>query len=226
MFINQEGRLQMSPPAFPGGTPAAQIGGGDHPPRIYDAGLPGSEPAPAGLTLASVGDETFPLDEKNAAENIWKMVTDSIPELVNYESADHLPQRGIRLGGPENTDLRFVYNWSLEKDVIDSPDDEFELVLVDWTFGTEELSSLSACLQELERDPCLIMHVDDAQKLGISEGDFVEITSDVNRLQVMVCLVDNMARGTLLLPRHPRLVWQIFRNTKITIKRDQIKKRV
>jgi NADH-quinone oxidoreductase subunit G len=226
IFINQEGRLQMSPPAFPGGTPAAQIGGGDHPPRIYDAGLPGSEPAPASLTLASVGVENFPSDEKNAAENIWKMMTDSIPELANYESADQIPQGGIRLGSTENSDLRFVFDWSLEKDVLDRPDDEYELVLVDWTFGTEELSSLSPCLQELEREPCLVMHAGDAQKLGIEDGDFVEITSDADNLQVMVRLAGNMARGTLFLPRHPRLPWQIFRDIKIKIKSDQIRKRV
>jgi NADH-quinone oxidoreductase subunit G len=70
------------------------------------------------------------------------------------------------------------------------------------------------------------MHADDAQKLGVGEGDFVEITFDANSLQVMVCLADNMARGILLLPRHPRLHWQIFRDTKVKIKRDQIKKRV
>jgi NADH-quinone oxidoreductase subunit G len=226
IFINQEGRLQVSPPAFPGGTPAAQIGGGDHPPRVYDAGLPGSEPAPAGLTLAIAGDENFALNEKNAAENIWKMMTDSIPELANFESAAHIPQEGVRLGNAENKYQRFVFNRSLEKDGQDSPADDLELVLVDWTFGTEELSSLSACLQELEREPCLAMHADDAQKLGVGEGDFVEITFDANSLQVMVCLADNMARGILLLPRHPRLHWQIFRDTKVKIKRDQIKKRV
>lgn len=226
MFINQEGRLQLSPPAFAGGIPIAQIGGCDHPPRIYDAGLPGPAPAPAGLTLAMVGDEDFEPDEKDTAEYIWKMVTDRIPELAKYESADHIPRAGLRLGSTENTDLRFNVKWSLEKDRQGSPDDDFELVPVDWTFGTEELSSLSPCLQELEREPCLVMHQADAQELGIGDGDFVEITSDVNSLQVMACPAGNMARGNLFLPRHPRLPWQVFRNTEIKIKRDQIKKRI
>ena len=178
------------------------------------------------MTLALVCDESFPQDEKDAAENIWKLVTDRIPGLANYESADQIPQKGIRIVSTENKDPRFVFDWSLEKDVIDSPDDEFELVMVDWTFGTEELSSLSPCLQELEREPCLVMHVEDARKLGVSDGDFVEITSDGGSLQVMACLAGNMARGILLLPRHPRLSWQIFRDIKIKIKSDQIKKRV
>jgi anaerobic selenocysteine-containing dehydrogenase len=99
-------------------------------------------------------------------------------------------------------------------------------LLADWTFGTEELSSLSPCLIEVEPEPCLIMHVSDAQHLGCTDGDFVEITSERGSLQVMVALAQNMAPGVLCLPRHPRLPWQIFRDVKNKIKRDQIKKRV
>jgi NADH-quinone oxidoreductase subunit G len=225
IFINQEGRLQASPPAFLGGTPIAQTGGGDHPPRIYDAGLQVAEPVSAGRTFALVGDETLSQDEADVEEKIWKLVTDCIPELANYESVDQIPAGGIRVGHSENTKQRFVFDWSLERDVLDRPDDAYDLVLVDWTFGTEELSSLSLCLQEREQDPCLVMHSEDAQELEIRDGYFVEITTDTRSLQVMACTAGSMARGMLFLPRHPRLPWQIFGDSKIRIKKNQIKKR-
>jgi anaerobic selenocysteine-containing dehydrogenase len=69
------------------------------------------------------------------------------------------------------------------------------------------------------------MHLRDAQDLGCTAGDFVEITTELGSLQVAVALGHNMAPGVLCLPRHPRLPWQIFRDMKIKIKRDQIKKR-
>ncbi|MCK7515150.1 MAG: hypothetical protein MZV70_71515 [Desulfobacterales bacterium] len=52
IFINQEGRAQYSAPACAGGAPVLETGGGDHPPRVYGAGLPGADPQPAGQIMA------------------------------------------------------------------------------------------------------------------------------------------------------------------------------
>jgi len=226
IYANQEGRLQYAPPAFSGGAPVAQVGGSDHPPRIFDAGLPGSDPQAACLMLARLADDNLLTDEKNVRQNIWKLLSEGIPELRSYASADQMPDDGVRMGVTEKSDMRFSLDWAREKENFPGPDDDFELLLADWTFGTEELSSLSPCLIEVEPEPCLIMHVSDAQHLGCKDGDFVEITSERGSLQVMVALAQSMAPGVLCLPRHPRLPWQIFRDVKNKIKRDQIKKRV
>ncbi|NNL75934.1 MAG: NADH-quinone oxidoreductase subunit NuoG, partial [Desulfobacterales bacterium] len=50
IFINQEGRAQMTRQAYSGGIPVAQSGGGHHPPRIYGTGIPGADPKPAWLS--------------------------------------------------------------------------------------------------------------------------------------------------------------------------------
>ena len=226
IFINQEGRVQFAARAFSGGTPIALTGGGDHPPRVYDAGLPGSDPMAAWLTLVKLADGNLAQDETSARESIWKILSDYIPELANYASADQIPDDGVRLDTGENVNLRFAANWALEKEIDPDQHDGFELLLVDWTFGTEELSSLSPCLVEMEPEPYLVMHTEVGQSLGCTDGDFVEIASETGSLQVMVSLVQNMAPGILCLPRHPRLPWQIFKCGSVKLKKDQIKKRV
>jgi NADH-quinone oxidoreductase subunit G len=226
LYVNQEGRVQYAPPAFSGGKPIAQIGDGDHPPRIYDAGLPESDLQAACLTLVELADEDLATDEIKARQSIWKLLSDGIPEFSDVASADQIPEHGFHLGAGVNPDLRFTLDWVREKEHSPDRDDGFELLLTDWTFGTEELSSLSQCLIELEREPCLVMHTVDAQHLGFAEGDFVEITTELGSLQVMVALTQAMAPGVLCLPCNPRLPWRIFKDMKITIKREQIKKRV
>jgi NADH-quinone oxidoreductase subunit G len=226
LYANQEGRVQYAPPAFAGGKPIAQIGDGDHPPRIYDAGLPDSDLRAASRTLIELADEALSTDETKAYESIWKLLPDGIPEFNNYASADQIPEDGFHLGAGVNPDLRFNLDRVREKEHSPAREEGFELLLTDWTFGTEELSSLSPCLIELEREPCLVMHVDDAKDLGCTDGDFVEITTELGSLQVMVALDQAMASGVLCLPRHPRLPWRIFKDMEIAIKKDQIKKRV
>jgi NADH-quinone oxidoreductase subunit G len=225
IFVNQEGRVQYASPVFSGGRPIAQIGDGDHPPRVYDAGLPESDSQAAWLTLAELADESLLTDESKARQTIWEIMSDGHPEFSNYEAMDQIPEDGFHLADCEKPDLRFSSDWVREAEKTGGPDESFELLLTDWTFGTEELSSLSPCLIELEPEPCLVMHLRDAQDLGCTAGDFVEITTELGSLQVAVALGHNMAPGVLCLPRHPRLPWQIFRDMKIKIKRDQIKKR-
>ena len=226
LYVNQEGRVQYAPPAFSGGRPIAQIGDADHPPRTYNAGLPGSDPRAAWLTITGLADENISTAETKARRSIWKLLSDGIPEFSNFESAEQIPEDGLHLAAGETPDLRFSLDWVREKGHSPDREDGFELLLTDWTFGTEELSSLSPCLIELEREPCLVMHIKDAQQLECSDGDFVEITTALGSLQVMVALDHAMAPGVLCLPRHPRLPWHIFKDKKTKIKRDQIMKRL
>ncbi len=50
--------------------------------------------------------------------------------------------------------------------------DQLELLLVDWTFGTEELASYAAILHEAEAAPVLLIHPGRRRRrLGLSDGD-------------------------------------------------------
>ena len=178
------------------------------------------------LILNLVILNTRPKKSAEAYQSIWKLLADGIPEFKDFVSADQIPQEGFHLGAGVNPDLRFNLDWIREKEHTPDREEGFELLLTDWTFGTEELSSLSPCLIELEREPCMVRHVGDAKELGCTDGDFVEITTELGSLQVMVALDQTMAPGVLCLPRHPRLPWRIFKDIKITIKKDHIKKRL
>ena len=104
------------------------------------------------------------------------------------------------------------------------PDDCLELILVDWTFGTETLSTGSSCLWELEADPCATMYVTDAKDLKLSDGDLIEIKAGSGSLQLPLRVVDNMSPGIVLIPRHRKVEWQIFGFGKINISKNSITK--
>jgi anaerobic selenocysteine-containing dehydrogenase len=99
-------------------------------------------------------------------------------------------------------------DWLNELEKKRSPDDSLELVLVNWTFSTEELSQYSPPLMKLEKEPAVFMHVDDAARLGLSDSDKVTILLDRGALEVSVSVKENMAPGIIVMPRHRLLQWQ------------------
>ena len=95
---------------------------------------------------------------------------------------------------------------------------------VESTFGTEELSSCSPHLNSLEPDPRLFIHREDAERLGLEDGDMVEVTSAGGSLSVKACIADSMRTGVLLLPRLERISWQQLGTAPIEIAPGQIRK--
>ena len=68
------------------------------------------------------------------------------------------------------------------------------------------------------------MQSDDAAQLGISNGDTIAIRSAAGIVNVQVDVVENMARGVLVMPRHRKLDWQHLEALRITVSKDQIYK--
>ena len=99
-----------------------------------------------------------------------------------------------------------------------------ELLPVDWTFGTEELSSYSRFIQQVESPPSLMMHAGDAARLGFTDQDKVVINLDQGPLEVGVRTVDNMAPGVMILPRLRQLAWQKLKNIPARIPVERIRK--
>jgi NADH-quinone oxidoreductase subunit G len=224
IFINQEGRAQAAPRAYEGGRPIVQSGGGDHPPRIYGQGIPGAAPKPAWMTLAELTNEKLPPDSEKLRADIRLRLADDIPGLADLQSFNDIPDDGIRLELAAEPDLRFTTDELRPFEKPAEQGESLELILVDWTFGTEELSALSACLRELEPEPCLIMHTKDATDMGLIDGERVIIQADNGNLEIKLRVVGNMAAGVLVIPRHRKLPWQIFETGMIRIGREQIKK--
>jgi len=226
LFINQEGRVQATRMIYEGGTPINQTGRGNHPPRIYGKGIPGAESMPAGLLLAELENTNTKSEEKILPADIYQWLADDFPQLADLQSITDIPDEGLRLNSGVNTDLRFATATSLPFEMHKEDKNSLKLILADWIFGTEELSSYSACLQELEMQPAALIQTDSAVELNFNDGQRVSIQTQSGSFEVKLKVVENMLPGVLVIPRHRKMSWQIFETGMSIIGRDRIKKMV
>jgi NADH-quinone oxidoreductase subunit G len=224
IFINQEGRVQMVPPAFIGGVPIVQSGGGDHPPRFYGTGIPGADPMSAWLTMAALAAAEMRPAESMLPANIYQWLADIMPELADVDLTTEIPGEGIRLHSGVNTDLRFRTDFSGQSEAHPEGPGYLKLIFTDLTFGTEALSAHSECLRELEPEPAVIMHTSEAESLDLIDGDPISIQTENGRLEAKLKVFETMAAGVLVIPRHRKLAWQIFGTGSLSIGHEQIKK--
>jgi len=224
VFINQEGRAQATGQVYLGGTPIAQVSGGSHPPRIFGSEIPGGEPRAGWQTLAELVQGEPQADEDTTRSSVLNWLQELNPVFANIPAIDELPDDGIRISLNGETFPRFSLDWLSEMEGDQSPDDRLELVLANWTFGTEELSQYSPPLRKLEKEPSVFMHVDSAARLGLSESDRVTINLDGGALEVSVSVKENMASGVIVMPRHRLLEWQKIESLPKFVSFDQISK--
>lgn len=224
VFINQEGRVQAALRGHLGGTPIAQVSGGDHPPRIYESAIPGGEPRPGWQALAALVNGEPQPDRDTIRSNVLKWLSEFDPAFATIPATDAFPNDGIRMSSTEEPSPRFSLDWLNEREKKQSPANSLELVLVNWTFSTEELSQYSPPLMKLEKEPAVIMHVDDAARLGLADSDRVTVLLDRGALEVGVSVKENMAPGIIVMPRHRLLEWQKLETLPKFIRFDEIKK--
>jgi NADH-quinone oxidoreductase subunit G len=224
IFVNQEGRAQMVRQAHSGGAPIVQSGGGDHPPRYYGKGIPGSEPLPAWKALGKLQNEKSDAQEKKSPAGVYRLLAEMVPEKAEIDLASEDLDDGILLNSGANPRLRFSSEPSGPSGGKGEKSGEFQIIIADLTFGTEALSGQSECLWELESEPAVVLHTGEAENLGLIDGDPVSIETKSGRLEAKLSVADNMVGGVLIVPRHRNLSWQIFDPGKLFIKRDQLKK--
>ena len=223
-FINQEGRVQATLPSYTGGLSIAETGSGDHPPREYGRGLPEADPADASELLSVIA--RF---EGSRGENVKQLLQQNwLPETLLVEegffSDAKLYTEGIRLPSTEENAKRFSFNWSEAIGRFQRRDQSLQLLTVERTFGTEELSSLSPHLQKLQPEPSLLLHQKDALQLGIKDGDEITVTIPNGSVRVRAFVLDNIRSGVLVLPRLRQLNWQLFGVGLFHFEPDQIYK--
>jgi NADH-quinone oxidoreductase subunit G len=217
-FVNQEGRVQFSPAAHSGGIPIEQISGGGHPPRAFRGDIPGNEPKAAWQILAELLDALDLPGEWRAMrrDHLWQWLAGENPLFANLSDS-------VRLYLEESKEHFFSMDWLTqgEKDRLDG---HLELLLVDWTFGTEELSTFSKYIREVEKEPSLLMHPTDASRLSLMNQDRVALQLDGGKLEVKLSISENLAPGVLVLPRHHQLEWQKLETLPARVSFDQIEK--
>lgn len=212
IFVNQEGRAQQIRPSFKGGMPLSQITGGGHPPRDFMKGIPGQEPAPAWTLLARMTGST---DQAESS------LGDVYPALATLDACRPFPDDGVLL----DKVLGLMPRISLPP--ADDPadiEDGMALIAVDQTFGTEELSAHSPCLQEAEPTPSAAMHEADAAGMGLSDGDILVIEGASGQFSLPLRTGRNMAPGVLVIPRHRRIRWQVLGDGVRMIEKKRIRK--
>ncbi len=224
VFINQEGRVQAAVKVYPGGIPLARISGGNHPPRVYSSVIPGGELRAAWEVLAQLANGELEVGEETTRASVWGWLAEANPAFADIPPIDELPDDGVRLRVSKEDIHRFSLDWLKEMKKSHAPGDGLELLLTDWTFGTEELSAHSPPLGRLEKSPCLFMHIDDATGLGLTHGDTVSIELDRGSLEVNLCAVENMAPGVMVLPRHHLLEWQKIERSPKFVRFEEIEK--
>ncbi|HSQ86093.1 MAG TPA: molybdopterin-dependent oxidoreductase, partial [Desulfobacterales bacterium] len=221
-FINQEGRAQKISAAFQGGRPISQVSGGGHPPRSFRDDIPGCEARPAWQALAELRDGTSEQQKREVYTDLMKWLVETHPMFSDLLPVDAFPDTGVRINPGYDTDASIERNRSVIPQSDSKTDNDMELITVEWTFGTEELCVRSPYLRQMEREPCLLLSEKDSAQLEISDGDRVAIRLDTGTIDVHTAVVENMAPGILVLPRHHRLDWQHLKALKVTLNKNRI----
>ena len=212
-FVNQEGRLQLAPPVHLGGAPLAQISPEGHPPRTFLSHVPGGEPRTPAEILQELA-AALPQPVTLPGDDLWDWLSRENPVFANIATLFE-PPPGARLL-PEASPAR-VFPRPRRWPQWPRPPDHLELLLVDLTFGTEELASYSKHIQQVEETPRLLMHPEDAARLGLSAGDRVALRLPGGTLEVDLQVAENMAPGVLVLPRHRQLNWRLTPDYQVLV---------
>ena len=225
-FVNQEGRVQFSPLVYRGGTSISQISAGDHPPRLFRSDIPGGEPEPAWVILAKLanamslpGRERFPLSRSE----LWAWIAKEVPVFADVQFADGKSDN-IRIDLGRGKEKPFSSDSRTPSAKERRGDGKLELLFTDWTFGSEELSTYSKYIQQVEKGPCLFMHPIDASRAGLKDKERITLHLDRGPLVVELRVVDNMAPGVIIVPRHRQLQWQKMEGWPLKVGVDRIRK--
>lgn len=222
-YLNQQGRLQEAMPLHQGGAPIAQVSGGSHPPREFLNFIPGGEPRPAPAILADLA-ETMPGAEAGLPPGgLWSWLSrenEGFSPLAGLTQAAATSEVSLL---PESSRVA-VFSPQVVANPEEVPPGQVELLLVDQTFGTEELAGYSAPIRKVEEEPCLTLHHGLAAGLGFASGDRVVLSLPGGEVTVRLKTGHRMAPGVAILPRHRRLEWQKVSGGPVWLPTESIKK--
>ena len=155
-------------------------------------------------------------------EDLWRWTNQAHPSLAGLQTFD-IPPEGFRLL-PDHSKEQAFFPPPAPSPLGGEDLNSLELLLVDWTFGTEELSSYSGHIHQVEKHPVLLMHTRDATRLGLKHGDKIVIHFDGGPLEIELAVADNMASGVMVLPRHRQISWQKLKDIRPRVAVERIRK--
>ena len=223
VFVNQEGRARYLTPALKKGISIEQAGRGDHPPRVFDARPVGADLLPAWRMVSILGGAGEKASEKGVSELVGSL-RENVAGLAGLPAGNAIPREGrtvLSMSG-ESAALSAVNNPDSLKDV--PSEDRICVLTVENTFGTEELSSLSRCLQGLAKKASAVMHPETMKSLGLAEGDRIAIGPDENAAIAPVVADKRTAPATVVLPRLTGFQWRAFERSPAFVDKKAIRK--
>ncbi len=225
-FFNNQGRMQQAHAVFKGGRPILQTGRGDHPLRRYDRGLPGAEPQPAHKIITGLMDGSAKVDLADDLTDLYKWLAEKNAAFGPLAQGQSIGQEGLGIDFGVRSSTPGTHDWQVSQDRYRqwSAGLQFQLLMVEWTFGTEELSSCSPCLNDVTQAPFVLMAETDAHKLGLQDGDKVAIGFEQSQLHVDLKTTSQLAPKTMVLPRHHKLPRRFPGGNRISIDPVRIKK--
>ena len=141
--------MQQAQPVHRGGAPIAQISPEKHPPRTYLNFIPGGEPRPAAEILQDLA-AAMPQPVDLPLDDLWDWLIRENPIFAKVDLLLAAPAGGRLL--PEAVQARAV-SPAAAPAAAPPPPDHLELLLVEATFGAEELASYSKPIREVEKPP-------------------------------------------------------------------------
>jgi NADH-quinone oxidoreductase subunit G len=209
----------LAPPVHFGGTPIAFISPDLHPPRDFLNYIPGSDPRTPAEIFQELTQAVSGLQAPGPVD-LWAWLARQNPVFSRMSSVAE-PLEGLRLLPEANPKRDFATPW---EPPVALPPDNLELLLVDWTFGTEELAGYADILREAETTPVLYMHPRDAKNYELRDGNRAAIHLPKGSLAVQVQVSDAMASGVVVLPRHRQLDWRKLAETPVYLSLHHIDK--
>jgi NADH-quinone oxidoreductase subunit G len=220
-YINQEGRAQFAQRVHYGGVP---IWGGEHPSRVYRDLVPGGDHLPAWKALWKIAGMPMP-DAGLSDISPGEFIPTEHTAFEGFD-ANKYPVDGIRIlqGKSGKGNLNAPRDaGSLEKP---KSSEGFELLMVEWMFGTTEFSAWSDSLDAGVTGPYMSMHSKDAEYAGLCDSDRVSVELDNGTLEIMVSVSERTAEGVLVIPRHQSLDWRKMKDFSVRVSPGKIRKAV
>ena len=218
-YINQEGRIQFSSPLYQGGSPVSEVSEGSHPPRNHLEQIPGGEPRGASEILAELASAIE--GKETETGNLWAWLAANAPAFEKL--SEPLSKGESRRLVPEKQPA-MDFSDAVPPEIDRRGKDQMELLLVEQIFGTEELSIYSRFARDAEKPPSLTMNTRDADRLGLTHGDRVSLQVNGGCVEAGLQVVETVAPGVMLLPRHHGIPWQLFEAPRVSVPIERIKR--
>ncbi len=219
-YINQEGRVQFAHPVHCGGVP---IRGGEHPPRVYSDLVPGGDHLPAWKALWQIAG-TPDKDAGPGGISPEKFIPAALPAFDGLKAGHGYPVDGPRI---LTAKAGFQGKWErASADARTGPEnpEAFELLMVEWMFGTSEFSAWSDSLDAAVAAPHMSMNSKDAARIGLCDGDTVSVELDGGAFEIVVSVSDRTAEGVLVIPRHHSFEWRKMKDSPARVSAEKIRK--